>query len=65
MVIYEKYTTAQKVSEKFEDSKNAKAEEVEAFSKIYEAEVKKVVLSNDGFAQAELLELLINTMRNK
>lgn len=46
----EKYTTKEKV------------EKDESVGKV---EGKKVVLTPEGFAQCELLELLINTLRNR
>ena len=50
MVFHENYTTTEKISK--DDSPEKK-------------ESKKIVLSNDAFAVGELLELLINTTRNK
>jgi hypothetical protein len=46
----EKYTTKEKV------------EKDESLDKV---ESKKTVLTPEGYAQGELLELLINTLRNK
>ena len=50
MSFHEKYTT---------EEKKAKDESLDKI------ESKKTVLSNDAFATGELLELLINTWRNK
>ena len=64
-MIYEKYTTAEKVSKQEEFIKSLKVEEVETFFKEVVQEKAKVVLSNDAFAICEMLELYTNTVRNR
>lgn len=56
----DKYTTAEKVS------KQSKEEiDLHIHDKKFIAEKDKIIISNDAFAQCEMQELLINTMRNK
>ena len=50
----EKYTTAEKVQKEKDDH-----------TVVVKVEDKKTVLSNDAMAIGEMLELLINTTRNK
>lgn len=64
-MLYEKYTTSEKVSKEADFLKSLKAEDLEKIEKETKLEKDKTIISNDTFAQAEMLELLINTLRNR
>ena len=61
----EKYTTAEKISKEEDFVKLLSVEETESFSKDVSSEKTKIIISNDAMAIGELLELYINTVRNK
>ena len=66
MNFHDKYTKAKNVSKEADFLKTLDAKQLDSYSKqVKFLEKDKEVLSNDAFALGEMLELLINTWRNK